>query len=44
VLGKKSGLDSIRIKLAELGLDVNQEQWPALLVEVKRSVFAKRGW
>jgi isopropylmalate/homocitrate/citramalate synthase len=35
VLGKKSGLDSIRIKLAELGLDRPQEDWPELLREVK---------
>jgi len=43
VLGKKSGLDSIRIKLAELGLDVNPEQWPALLGNVKRLGVRKRG-
>jgi isopropylmalate/homocitrate/citramalate synthase len=43
VLGKKSGLDSIRIKLAELGLDVNKEQWPALLADVKRLGVRKRG-
>ena len=43
VLGKKSGLDSIRIKLAELGLDVIHELWPALLVEVKRLGVRKRG-
>ena len=36
VLGKKSGLDSIRIKLAELGLEVPEERWPALLAAVKR--------
>ncbi|MBV8430481.1 MAG: hypothetical protein JO244_04930, partial [Solirubrobacterales bacterium] len=35
VLGKKSGLDSIRIKLAELGLERPEEEWPALLTEVK---------
>ena len=35
VLGKKSGLDSIRIKLAELGLERREEEWPALLSEVK---------
>ena len=34
VLGKKSGLDSIRIKAQELGLDVRDEQ--ALLAAVKR--------
>lgn len=43
VLGKKSGLDSIRIKLAELELEVNQEQWPGLLVDVKRLGARKRG-
>ena len=31
VLGKKSGLDSIRIKVDQLGLDVPEEQWPDLL-------------
>ncbi len=31
VLGKKSGLDSIRIKVAELGLDVPEERFPVLL-------------
>ncbi len=35
VLGKKSGLDSIRIKVAELGLDVPEEQLPELLAGVK---------
>ena len=35
VLGKKSGLDSIRIKVAELGLDVPEERWPDLLAKVK---------
>jgi isopropylmalate/homocitrate/citramalate synthase len=35
VLGKKSGLDSIRIKLAELGLERPEEDWPALLADVK---------
>jgi isopropylmalate/homocitrate/citramalate synthase len=35
VLGKKSGLDSIRLKCAELGLDVPQERWPELLAQVK---------
>ena len=37
VLGKKSGLDSIRIKVGELGLDVPEERFPALLDAVKRS-------
>jgi isopropylmalate/homocitrate/citramalate synthase len=43
VLGKKSGLDSIRIKAAELGLEVPEERWPELLAAVKRLGAAKRG-
>ena len=43
VLGKKSGLDSIRIKVAELGLDVPQERYPELLEAVKRAGTKKRG-
>jgi isopropylmalate/homocitrate/citramalate synthase len=43
VLGKKSGLDSIRIKVDELGLDVSQERWPDLLAAVKRLGTKKRG-
>jgi isopropylmalate/homocitrate/citramalate synthase len=43
VLGKKSGLDSIRIKVEELGLDVPEERYPALLEAVKRSGTKKRG-
>jgi isopropylmalate/homocitrate/citramalate synthase len=43
VLGKKSGLDSIRIKLDELGLDVPQERWPELLAAVKRRGTERRG-
>jgi isopropylmalate/homocitrate/citramalate synthase len=43
VLGKKSGLDSIRIKVAELGLDVSEERWPGLLAAVKARGTAKRG-
>jgi len=43
VLGKKSGVDSIRIKVAELGLDVPEERYPALLSEVKRLGVEKRG-
>ncbi|HZG34488.1 MAG TPA: hypothetical protein VEY87_01450 [Gaiellaceae bacterium] len=35
VLGKKSGLDSIRLKVEELGLDVPEERYPELLAEVK---------
>jgi len=36
VLGKKSGIDSIRIKVEELGLDVPEEHYPELLEAVKR--------
>lgn len=43
VLGKKSGLDSIRIKVEELGLDVPEEQIPPLLEVVKRAGTKKRG-
>ncbi|HEU5009864.1 MAG TPA: hypothetical protein VFT33_04110 [Gaiellaceae bacterium] len=43
VLGKKSGLDSIRIKIAELGLDVPEDAHPALLEAVKRKGTSKRG-
>ena len=43
VLGKKSGLDSIRIKVEELGLDVPEERWPELLAQVKELGTRKRG-
>ncbi len=36
VLGKKSGIDSIRIALARLGLDVPPDRQAELLAEVKR--------
>jgi isopropylmalate/homocitrate/citramalate synthase len=43
VLGKKSGLDSIRIKLAELGLSAPEEQHGELLELVKKAGAKKRG-
>jgi len=43
VLGKKSGLDSIRIKAAELGLEVPEERRAALLEAVKKLGTEKRG-
>jgi isopropylmalate/homocitrate/citramalate synthase len=43
VLGKKSGIDSIRIKLEELGLRVPEEKQQALLAKVKRLGSEKRG-
>src|SRR3954471_8769178 len=43
VLGKKSGLDSIRIKADELGLDVPEERWADLLAAVKELGTRKRG-
>ena len=35
VLGKKSGLDSIRLKAEELGIDLAKEQVPSVLAKVK---------
>jgi isopropylmalate/homocitrate/citramalate synthase len=43
VLGKKSGLDSIRIKAEELGLDVPEGARAELLAEVKAKAERKRG-
>ncbi|MEP6977575.1 MAG: homoaconitate hydratase [Thermoleophilia bacterium] len=43
VLGKKSGLDSIRIKAEELGLDVPEERRAELLAQVKDLGASKRG-
>jgi len=43
VLGKKSGLDSIRIKADELGLDVPEERRAELLAHVKALGAEKRG-
>jgi isopropylmalate/homocitrate/citramalate synthase len=43
VLGKKSGIDSIRIKLAELGLELPEEEQRRLLDEVKQLGTDKRG-
>jgi len=43
VLGKKSGLDSIRIKAEELGLEVPEERRADLLAKVKDLGARKRG-
>jgi isopropylmalate/homocitrate/citramalate synthase len=43
VLGKKSGLDSIRIKAEELGLDVPEDRRADLLAKVKALGSRKRG-
>jgi isopropylmalate/homocitrate/citramalate synthase len=43
VLGKKSGIDSIRIKAEELGLDVPEERRADLLAKVKDLGTRKRG-
>jgi isopropylmalate/homocitrate/citramalate synthase len=43
VLGKKSGLDSIRIKVEELGIELPDDQYRALLEAVKRAGTKKRG-
>jgi isopropylmalate/homocitrate/citramalate synthase len=43
VLGKKSGLDSIRIKAEELGLEVPEERRAEILAKVKELGTRKRG-
>jgi isopropylmalate/homocitrate/citramalate synthase len=43
VLGKKSGLDSIRIKAQELGLDLPEDRRADVLAEVKELGTRKRG-
>ena len=43
VLGKKSGLDSVRIKAEELGLDLPEERRANVLAAVKRLGTGKRG-
>jgi isopropylmalate/homocitrate/citramalate synthase len=43
VLGKKSGLDSIRIKAEELGLEVSDERRAEVLAKVKALGARKRG-
>jgi isopropylmalate/homocitrate/citramalate synthase len=43
VLGKKSGLDSIRIKAEELGLDLDDDAQRELLARVKELGTTKRG-
>ena len=43
VLGKKSGLDSVRIKAEELGLQLDEEAERRVLAEVKRLGAEKRG-
>jgi isopropylmalate/homocitrate/citramalate synthase len=42
VLGKKSGLASIKVKCEELGLSVPEDRFPALLVEIKKIAIRKR--
>jgi len=43
VLGKKSGIDSIRIKAGELGLDLSEDDQRDLLARVKELGTEKRG-
>ena len=43
VLGKKSGLDSVRIRAQELGLDLSDDARTAVLSEVKRLGAEKHG-
>jgi isopropylmalate/homocitrate/citramalate synthase len=43
VLGKKSGIDSIRIKAHELGLELSDDEQRRLLAAVKQRGAEKRG-
>jgi isopropylmalate/homocitrate/citramalate synthase len=43
VLGKKSGIDNVRLKCAELGIDLPEEAHRALLADVKALAAEKRG-
>jgi isopropylmalate/homocitrate/citramalate synthase len=43
VLGKKSGLDSVRIKAEELGIELPEERRPEVLAAVKELGERKRG-
>ena len=43
VLGKKSGLDSIRLKAEELGVDVPESNRATILELVKRKAIEKGG-
>jgi len=40
VLGKKSGLSSIKLKAEELGLDIADDKYPELLAQVKQQATA----
>jgi len=40
VLGKKSGLSSIKLKAEELGMDLAEEDFPAVLAQVKEQATA----
>ena len=40
VLGKKSGLSSIRLKAEELGLEITDDKYPELLAQVKQQATA----
>ena len=40
VLGKKSGLSNIKLKVEELGMDVAEDSFPAILAEVKEKATA----
>jgi len=43
VLGKKSGLDSVRIKAEELGIELPEERQAEVLAAVKELGTRKRG-
>mgnify|MGYP001591805448 FL=1 len=43
VLGKKSGLSSIQLKLTELNLELDKDKYPEVLAEVKKQATAAKG-
>ncbi len=42
VLGKKSGLASIKLKCEQLGLNLAEDSYPGLLAEIKKLAISKR--
>ena len=42
VLGKKSGKDSIRVKLEEFHLELDEDKFPALLQDIKNLSIRER--
>jgi isopropylmalate/homocitrate/citramalate synthase len=42
VLGKKSGVASIKLKCEQLGLNLAEDSYPGLLAEIKKLAISKR--